>query len=186
MSELNRRHEGTRVDDSELCSRSTAGHRETLRELFEQTSTRIYRMLLRMTGDPEVASDLTQETYVKGFERLNQFDGRSQIETWLYRIAVNEALQHRRRGATASLKIQEWAAERRVEAPSRSTDLQLDVEMGLAALSYEDRALLLLRYQEGLNYRSISEVLRCPEGTVASRLNRARDRLREVLRKSYE
>lgn len=174
-----------RVKKKDLIDRCRAGERDAQRELFERTSTRIYRLLLRMTGDPDDAADLTQETYVKGLQRLDQFDGRSAVGSWFFRIAVNEALQFRRRQSVATVKLQALAPNRPTEAQPPGTDLRLDMEGALAELPPDDRALLLLRYQEELDYRDIGEILECPEGTVASRLNRARDRLRVILRKSY-
>lgn len=173
------------VNEKDLIDRCRVGERDAQRELFERTSTRIYRLLLRMTRDPDVAADLTQETYVKGFQGLDRFDGRAAVTSWLYRIAVNEALQFRRRQGVAALKLQALAPNQPTEVQRPRTDLRLDVEDALAELPSDDRALLLLRYQEELDYRDIAEILGCPEGTVASRLNRARDRLRGILRKSY-
>lgn len=174
------------VNDRDVVDRCRAGEREAQRLLFERTSVRIYRLLLRMTGDPDDASDLTQETFVKGFERLGQFDGRSAVASWFYRIAVNEALQFRRRNATGATRLRELAAQRPGEVQAPATDLRVDMEEALDELTADDRALLLLRYQEELDYRGIADVLECAEGTVASRLNRARARLREILRKSYD
>ena len=174
------------MNEKDLIDRCRAGERDAQRELFERTSTRIYRLLLRMTGDPDEAAELTQETYVKGFQALDRFDGRSAaISTWLYRIAVNVALQFRRRQSVAVLKLRALAPNLSTVAQRRQTDIRLDMEEALAELPSDHRALLLLRYQEELDYRDIAEILGCPEGTVASRLNRARDRLRGILRKSY-
>lgn len=173
------------VNDRILVQQCLAGDGEAQRQLYERTSVRIYRLLLRMTGNADDASDLAQETYVKGLQRLDQFDGRSAVASWFYRIAVNEALQFRRRQGVGTVKLQEIAPTRPTEAERPRTDLRVDLEDALAELPADDRALLLLRYQEELDYRGIAEVLECAEGTVASRLNRARDRLREILRKSY-
>jgi len=173
------------VNERELIERCRVGDREGQRRLFETTSPKIYRLLIRMTGNPDDAADLTQETYVKGFQRLEQFDGRSAVMTWLYRIAVNEALQLRRRQGVARFTRPAYASNRASEAQPQRTDLRIDLEGAIANLPADDRALLLLRYQEELDYRDIAEILECAEGTVASRLNRARDRLRELLRKSY-
>lgn len=173
------------VNDRDLIERCRAGETEAQRQLFEQTSVRIYRLLLRMTGNPDDASDLTQETYVKGLQQLEQFDGRSAIASWFYRIAMNEALQLRRRESVATAKLRNLAPDRPNEAQLPTTDLRLDLEGALAELPSDEQALLLLRYQEELDYRELAEVLECAEGTVASRLSRARERLRGILRKSY-
>ncbi len=174
------------MNDRDLIERCRAGEREAQRVLFEQTSVRIYRLLLRMTGNPDDASDLTQDTFVRGLQRLDQFDGRSAIASWFYRIAVNEALQFRRRQSVGTSKLQDMAPGRTNEAPRPTTDLRLDLEGALAELPSDDQALLLLKYQEELDYRDLAQVLDCAEGTVASRLSRARERLRKILRKSYE
>ena len=107
------------------------------------------------------------------------------MQTWLYRIAVNEALQFRRRAKLASVDPQTIAARTgRSRAPDSGT-LRMDLEEALAALSPADRAILLLRYQEGLDYQAIGEITNLPLGTVASRLNRARARIRGLLKKDY-
>ena len=139
-----------------------------------------------MVGKPDDAADLTQETYVKGLERLSQFDGRSAVQTWFYRIAVNEALQFRRREKIGAAKLQNLARTQSEAAPGTTSALRMDLDQAMSQLSADDQMILLLRYQEELDYRRIAEILECVEGTVASRLNRARDRLREMLRSGYE
>jgi RNA polymerase sigma-70 factor (ECF subfamily) len=173
------------VNDRDLIERCQNGERDAQRVLFERTSERIYRLLLRMTGNADDASDLTQDTYLKGFQRLGQFDGRSAISSWFYRIAVNEALQFRRRRNLGAQKLKELAMDQPRETCDPVGELSLDIDDALAELSAEDRAILLLKYQEEFDYRGIAEVMACAEGTVASRLNRARERLRNMLRKSY-
>jgi len=173
------------VDELELIKRCQAGDRDARRQVFEQTSGRIFGVCLRLTGNTDDAAELAQDTYVRGFERLGQFDGRSSLASWFYRIAINEALQFRRRRKLGKAKLQALAAQRTSQAREPTTDLCLDVEQALRRLSTEDQAVLVLRYQEGLDYRGMAKVLECAVGTVASRLNRARDRLRELLRKSY-
>lgn len=173
------------MTEKHLIERCRSGDRAAQRELFERTAVRVYRLLLRMTGNPDDASDLTQETYVKGLQGLDRFDGRSAVATWFFRIAINEALQFRRRRNTTARKLEDFASDRGEEARAPTSDLRLDLSDALAELPPEDQALLLLRYQEELDYRRIAEILACAEGTVASRLNRARDRLREALRRSY-
>jgi RNA polymerase sigma-70 factor (ECF subfamily) len=173
----------TFVNDHELIEACRNGDRNAQRELFERTSGRVYRLLLRLTGNPDDAFDLTQETFLKGFTHIDRFDGRSSVATWLHRIAVNEALQYLRRAQTLRRKIDELAggAATTYDATEAVTG-RLDVEDALAQLPPDDRVIVLLRYQEGLDYRTITEVTGVPEGTVASRLNRARERLRNILK----
>lgn len=172
------------MTESELVERCREGDREAQHELYARTSQRIYRLLVRMTGSQDTAFDLAQGTYLRAFTRISQFDGRSSIATWLYRIAVTEALQFLRRAKRMSTQLTADAAD--LVQPSRHNQTaQLDVREALAALDSGDRAVLLLRYQEGLDYRAIAQALDCAEGTVGSRLSRARDRLRENLGKDY-
>lgn len=174
------------MNEKALVERCRRGDREAQRELYDRTADRIYRLLLRMTGNPDDAFDLAQETYLKGFARIERFEGRSTIATWFYRIALNEALQFLRRGKVTRLAAENLNRdEDHRESDTDSTTVQLDVRSALTQVDPADRAILLLRYQEGLDYRAIGEVLECAGGTVASRLSRARDRLREILRASY-
>ncbi len=171
--------------EQDIVEECRQGNRQAQRELFELTSDRIFRLLLRMTGNKDDASDLSQETYLKGFTQIAKFDGRSSIATWFYRIAVNEALQFLRRAKTKRLKLESLTEDQKT-CPVDTTAIQLDVHNALAQVDSSDRAILLLRYQDGLDYRTIAEIIDCAEGTVASRLSRARDRLRTILQESYD
>jgi len=174
------------ISEQDLVEKCRRGNRRAQRELFELTSDRIFHLLLRMTGSKDDAFDLSQETYLKGFTQIEKFDGRSSIATWFYRIAVNEALQFLRRAETMRINLANSAQEPdNGKCPVEETSVRLDVQAALTGVEPTDRAILLLRYQDGLDYRAISDVVGCAEGTVASRLSRARNRLREILRKSY-
>jgi RNA polymerase sigma-70 factor (ECF subfamily) len=173
------------VNEHDLVERCREGNREAQRELYDRTSERIYRLLLKMTANPDDAFDLAQETYLKAFTRISQFDGRSSVATWLYRVAVNEALQFLRRAKQKRMKLEEIGLDDHTGSAIDQSAVKLDVNEALAALTPDDRSVLLLRYQEGLDYRAIAEVMGCAAGTVASRLNRARGRLRGILRISY-
>ena len=177
---------GTRVvTEYDLLERCREGNRDAQRELYDRTSERVYGLLLKMTASPNDAFDLAQETYITAFTRIGQFDGRSSVATWLYRVAFNEALQFLRRSGKMRVKLQEIVPDDGMESDIEQSMVRLDVNDALALLPPHDRAILALRYQEGLDYRAIAEVVGCAAGTVASRLNRARQGLREILRKSY-
>ena len=173
------------MTEEELVQRCCDGDREAQSELYARTSRRIYRLLLRMTGNEEAASDLAQETYLRAFARIGDFDARSTVATWLYRIAVNEALQHLRRLQRERDRSESVLPD--VAAPGSQDHhaATLDVAEALGALAPDDRAVLLLRYQEGLDYRRMATMLDCAEGTVASRLNRARAKMGELLGEGY-
>lgn len=170
------------LTEHELIVRCKRGDRAAQHALYERTSERVFRLLVRMTHSADIAEDLAQETYLKAFSAIATFDERSAVNTWLYRIAVNEALQWLRRKTPVLLDPEVAAARPDPRNNGHDSGAHLDIESALAALDPMDRAMLLLRYQEGLDYRAIAEVTEIAMGTVASRLNRARERLRELLR----
>jgi len=171
--------------ESRMVEGCRRGERAAQHELYVQTSERIYRVLLKITRDPERAFDLAQETYLKAFSRIAQFNGRSSLATWLYRIAVNEALHAGRRAAVAEAASAALSAPPSTNGPQDPAATRLDVAEALAQLPEADRAILALRYQEGLDYAAISEITGLADGTIASRLNRARERLRDFLKSGY-
>jgi RNA polymerase sigma-70 factor (ECF subfamily) len=171
-----------RMDSDDLVERCRSGDREALRQLYQRHVNPIYRLVLRMTGNPQDAFDLTQDTFVTAFQNMGSFDCRARIGTWLYRIATNHSLQlfRRRRTEQKHLRAHSELAAQSTALPTAA--LRAEVDDALARMSEEQRAILLLKYYEGLSYEEIAEVLECPPGTVASRLNRARDQLRRLLK----
>lgn len=174
------------MTESELVERCRKGIREAQQELYNQTSERIHRLLLRMIGSPDIAFDLVQETYLRAFSRIGQFNGQSKLATWLYRIAVNEALQFLRRKEPLGLPADSESAASSGASENDRVIAAMDLEEVFRQMDPVDRAVLLLRYQEGLDYRAISAVMECPIGTVGSRLIRARQRARELLADGYD
>ncbi len=164
-------------DEQSLVAACRAGDPAGQRELYDRHCQQVYRLMHRMVGH-EHADDLTQQVFLRVIESIAKFHGRSTLSTWLYRLATNEALQFLRRRArrTAQPLIADPPDHR---TPS---DLRLDarelLERALANLEPDLRATFLLREVEQLSYYDIAVVLDIAEGTVASRLNRARQLLR--------
>ena len=156
------------------------GDREAQRQLYELHQQKVYRLMVRMVGVDD-AADLTQQVFLKMYQTIGQFEGRSRFETWMYRLAVNESLQHLRRAGRA--KFQTLSHE--PAAPSRPDTVRVEqkeiLERALERLDPELRSIFLLREVEGLAYRDIASSLDLSQGTVGSQLNRARRRLREHL-----
>lgn len=159
--------------------------RSAQRQLYDLTSEKIYRLMLRMTRNADDAFDLTQDAYVRAFTQIDQFDGRSSVATWVYRIAVNQALQFLRRARTGRDKLDVVRQTVSASIDDQRLITQIDVRGVLATLDPDEQAILLLRYHEGHSYEQIADVLGCAEGTVASRLNRARLKLKDRLSASY-
>jgi len=166
----------------QLVDDCLAGDRCAMQQLYEQCSENVYGLMVRMVGRQD-ADDLTQHVFLTMVRKLDQFNGQSKLETWLYRLATNEALQHLRRSkrrSTAPL-----VSEPATDDPDRlgaSEESEL-LEAAMSRLEPELRAVLLLKAQQGFSYQEIAESVGIPEGTVGSRLNRARKELRQELAK---
>ena len=134
------------MDESALIDACRRGDREAQRTLYERYSGRIYGLALRITGNDQDAFDVAADAFMRAFQRLGDFDGRSALGTWLYRIATNEALQLFRRRATEDRhqRILAEARERSGSAPP-SPDLRALVQDALQLVSAEHRAVLLLK-----------------------------------------
>jgi RNA polymerase sigma-70 factor (ECF subfamily) len=156
------------------------GDREAQRRLYERFQGQVQRLMLRMVGR-EDAADLTQHVFLRVLQTIHQFNGQSRFETWLYRVAVNEALQHlRRRGRKRAAPLEYEPVDRSPSHTRQTEEVEL-LERALARLDPELRSLFLLREVEHLSYREIASILEMNEGTVGSRLNRARDMLQKHL-----
>ena len=156
------------------------GDRDAQRRLYERCHRRVYRLAVRMVGLQD-AADVTQNVFLQLYRKIGQFVGKAKFETWLYRLAVNESLQHlrkRSRWKFLSILHEPMSRERR---KNRSDEIREVLDRALERLEPELRSIFILREVEGLSYRDIAESLKIPEGTVGSRLNRARRELRQHL-----
>jgi RNA polymerase sigma-70 factor (ECF subfamily) len=174
---------------------------EAYRQLFVLYQDRVFTICLRVTGNREDAMDAAQETMITLARRIRDFAFRSRFSSWVYRIAVNAAIDTRRRrldspragihtsvgSAEGEHHLNQVAGEAESSDPvvevARTEDQQL-IQDALTRLNPRFSALLVLRYMEGLSYEEISEVQECSLGTVKSRLNRAHTALRELLQHS--
>jgi RNA polymerase sigma-70 factor (ECF subfamily) len=159
-----------------------AGERDAMQRIYEQCSDRVYALMVRIVGRQD-ADDLTQQVFLQMFRKLDQFSGGSKLETWLYRLATNEALQHLRKKKRQS--VQPIVVEPSASDTNRlieSEKIQM-LEIALSRIDPELRVILSLKEEQNISYREIAQALDIPEGTVGSRLNRARKELREELEK---
>lgn len=182
--------------DRELVRESRRGDREAFRELVERYQRKILAVCIGMVQNRDDALELTQETFVKAFENLKRFKGESSFYTWLYRIAVNLAIDHRRkdrRQALTSLSEKSPAGvELEANLPdtedrdpyqlARAHEIGDRVTQAIDELTPDHKAVILLREVEGLSYEDISRVMQCSKGTVMSRLHYARKKLQSKLR----
>lgn len=179
--------------DAELVRRARHGDRDAFRELVERYQRKIYAMLLGMLHDHDAAWETAQETFLKAFTSLGQFKGEASFSTWLYRIAVNLAIdfqrRERRRPAVEKAGGGGETGDAGREAAQRDDPYRLvknreigeRVRAAIGQLTPEHRAVILLREVEGLSYEEIGRVMQCAKGTVMSRLHYARKKLQALL-----
>jgi RNA polymerase sigma-70 factor, ECF subfamily len=183
------------LDDNSLVRACRAGQTEAFGVLVRRYQDRLYPTLLRLVGSAEDAEDVLQDTFVRAFQKIDQFHGESSFYTWVYRIGVNLALSgYRRQRVRAALRTHSHGTRPREEdLPDESADAdpamplaraeqERIVENALNQLCPEHRAVVILKDFDGHRYEEISEILKVPIGTVRSRLHRARCELRERLR----
>jgi RNA polymerase sigma-70 factor, ECF subfamily len=169
--------------DESIVARVRTGER-LFGLLYERYRTRTFALAFGMTGQREQAEDLTQEIFLRVYERLDSFQGQAKFATWFYRIALNHCLNHcrneRRRQTVANSDdgqatvLVELRVVEQADASLLRKELQQQIRSALLSLKPEVRVLLLLKEIEGLSYEEIADRLECSPGTVASRLSRGR------------
>jgi RNA polymerase sigma-70 factor (ECF subfamily) len=180
-------------DDALLIDQALQGDSQAFGRLMERYQDRLYNTMVHVVGCPDEAEDVVQEAFVQVFLKLDTFRGDSAFYPWLYRIAFNQSVSHRRRKKPwASVEdTRQATGDEPLDAAELPGDRLLREERAdqlrraLASLREEHRAILVLREIEGCCYETISQILDLPVGTVRSRLHRARlqlrDRLKEML-----
>lgn len=167
------------TDNREAFSRLVAAYADSLRGF-----------LLNLTGgDSMLADDLAQETFIKAWQGVRSFRGMAGFRTWLFRIAINEYLSHRRRpGAlTASLDEAKGDMAADISSPHDNSDARHDARLALDSLPPTERTVAVLFYLEDLPIKKICQLTEMPEGTVKSHLSRARNHMAQFLKKDrYE
>lgn len=169
------------------------------RDFLEKHAPMVYNLALRLVGNPTDAEDLAQDSLLRALKALQGFRGESSVSTWLYRITVNtwknRVRSEKRRGLWKMVSLNLFTGEDEDEEPgfkadeptldagAESAETGAMVQKALMQLDEQSRAVVVLRDIEGQSYGEIAKALEIPEGTVKSRLWRARDSLRRLLEK---
>ena len=195
------------MDDTQavnaLVKRCVAGDTAAWQEIVQQYHRRIYNICYRFSGSPDDASDLTQEVFIKMYRTLATYDtSRAAFMTWVTTVTRNLLVDHFRKGkydrvtdsldATAGNQEEGPTLAERLEDPSASPEdrvqsqqAQKMVHEALQKLSPELREAVILRDLQDMDYKEIAIVLKIPEGTVKSRINRGRTELARLLQRNY-
>jgi RNA polymerase sigma-70 factor, ECF subfamily len=182
------------ADDAAAMKRAQAGDDLAFEEIIARHSGRLYGLALYLSGQASDAEDILQETLLGAYEALHSFESRSSVKTWLSRILVRQAARHhrsqkvRRKAQPVSLSEESQAMlEGSTAGPTADREaVRMDVMDVLQSLSAEHREIIVLRDLNGLSYQQISEVLGVPAGTVESRIFRARQELKTLLKDYLE
>jgi RNA polymerase sigma-70 factor (ECF subfamily) len=185
----------TREEDTEMVLAVRDGDVLAYRSLVERYQERVYHMVYGMVRNQEDARDITQDAFVKAYKNLDRFRLESSFYTWIYRIAMNLAIDHlRKRKRHGETSFDEQVATRderggideahHQDNPARSLQrkqLYRRIMDALQQLPEDQRQAMLLREIDGLSYKEIAEIMEIPEGTVMSRLYYARKKLQKLL-----
>ena len=182
------------ADDQRWIDRCLDGESAAFGELVRRYQDRLYNTVYRLVENPDDALDVVQDAFLNAYQSLDGFKGDSLFFTWLYRIAVNTAISHKRKqrvllsidaglGGASSVEPHDDSAYSRPSESLERAEQEQRVQHALARLSPEHRTVLVLKEMEGQKYEEIADILGVPIGTVRSRLHRARAELRELLEK---
>jgi RNA polymerase sigma-70 factor (ECF subfamily) len=175
--------------ESSLISRAQRGDRGAYGELVRRYHAGVIQVVYRLCGDAHLAEDAAQEAFIRGWLHLPSFQLQSSLRNWIYQIAVNAALDTLRKEKKVSADdLEEMplaAADPGPEAALILAERRALVQRAILALPPSSRVVLVLREYEGLSYQDIASTLEIPIGTVMSRLNFARSRLKEILASQF-
>jgi RNA polymerase sigma-70 factor (ECF subfamily) len=180
------------TDDRRQIAECLAGNTLAFGQLVRRHQDRLFNAVVRVVDNAEDAADVVQEAFLNAYQSLDGFKGDSLFFTWLYRIAVNSAISHKRkrrivlslhaaRNGDAGVDPADETDASRPGHALEQAEQERRIQNALNRLSGEHRAVLILKDMEGQKYEAIAEILEVPIGTVRSRLHRARTELREQL-----
>lgn len=174
---------GPPLDEKELVSKARAGDTAAFESLYRAHVGRVHALCLRMTGNKTDAEDLTQEVFVRTWNKLDMFRGESAFSTWLHRLTVNLVLTERRSHRRRTAKITVTDDLTAYESAGRKPDpgLNIDLENAIAALPEGARRVFVLHDVEGYKHQEIASMMGLAVGTSKAQLHRARRLLREEL-----
>jgi RNA polymerase sigma-70 factor (ECF subfamily) len=174
-------------DNHDLVRRFKEGDFSAFEEIMRAYQDRIFNLCVYMLRHREDAQDAAQETFVKVYRNLKGFEPKSSLYTWIYRIAVNTCLDQRRKRRPelpeSDIPFEDICSRVRAEDPYESMETTELLRWALQKIPEKLRTAIVLKEMEGLSYDEVAGVLDISLGTVKSRISRARDELRRLLRK---
>ena len=190
------------VSELDLVRRCQAGDTEAFDELVSRYRIRVFSMIYNMVHNEQDTWDLAQDSFVKAWKSIKRFRGRSSFYTWIYRIVMNVTIDwlRKRQVKGGGVEFDDTTQLREVDPASKTVpkkealpyetmerdEVRARIDKAIAQLSPEQRAVILMKEIEDMQYHEIAEALGCSIGTVMSRLFYARKKLQKLLRDVYE
>ena len=190
------------VSELDLVRRCQAGDTKAFDELVTRNRTRVFSMIYNMVHSEQDAWDLAQDSFLKAWKSIKRFRGQSSFYTWVYRIVMNVTIDWLRKKHVkgAGAEFDDATLLKEVDPASKTVpkaealpyetmergEIRARIDQAIAQLSPEQRAVILMKEVEGMQYHEIAEALGCSIGTVMSRLFYARKKLQNLLRDVYE
>jgi RNA polymerase sigma-70 factor (ECF subfamily) len=175
-------------EEQDLISRCKKNDIEAFEKLILKYESKIYNLCYYMLKNKEDAMDASQEVCLKIYRAINKFKGDSKLSTWIYRIAYNTCMDYikKRKDELSFDEVigTDFQNDSKIEDIIESKELKFEIKRCILKLSNDFRTIIILRDINGLSYQEIADVLNIETGTVKSRLNRAREALRNELIKS--
>lgn len=169
-------------EDRDLVRRTKSGETRAFGHLVNRYEKPVYNVALRISHNPTDAEDIAQTVFMKAFRKLDTFDESKRFFSWLYRIAINEAINFsKRRREHLELDREHAGSQRSPEEAAVRQDVEEQVGVALLQLKPEDRAIICLKHFQSFSYDEIGYIFDIPAKTVKSRLYTARRRLKDVL-----
>lgn len=176
------------LTDNELVQEIKTGNRKAFSEIVKRHQKSLLRMSLRFVKDLDMAEDVVQESFIKAYEKLNAFEGRSSFKSWLFQIAVNTAknkLRERRRSMTDIDSVQ-LAVGAVAETSLVHSALSQEIQEEIDKLPTKQRTALILRVYEDLSFKEIADIMDCPYDTAKANYRHALLKLKEVFQTRAE
>jgi RNA polymerase sigma-70 factor (ECF subfamily) len=183
------------ITEQRIIQRAKSGDRDAFAELVDLYKDKVYHVSYRMLGNQQEAEDVAQETFLRVYANLDNYDPQYKFSTWIYRIASNlsiDILRKRKKNLSIDAEITgaegvDWHdrladTSKGPEEEVLIDELQEEVQDAIMGLNPKYRAVMLLRYIEDLSLQEISEVVQLPISTIKTRIHRGREALRKKLR----
>jgi RNA polymerase sigma-70 factor (ECF subfamily) len=181
-------------DDILLVKECQAGDKSAYDKLVQHYKRQIYQLAFQLSGSHHHAHEISQETFIQVYQSIKKFKGKSKFSTWLHRIAINLSINYLKKESRqkhAHLEEEVFAKNERqpiqglINNPVEeveANELAQQIKEAMELLPVTEKVVFILRVQQGLSYKEIAKTIDCPIGTVMSRLNGARRRLRDKLK----